>query len=123
MEYGIEIVPESVPPAKAPYQMKDLELKELNRQLQELEAQNFIRPSSFPYGAPILFVKKKDGSMRLCVDYCALNKITIKNAYLLPLIEDLIDRLQGAKYLSRIDFRLSYHQIRIAAKDVEKTAF
>ena len=95
----------------------------MNRQLQDLLAKGFIRPSTSPYGAPVLFVRKKDGSIRMCVDYRALNKDTIKNKYPLPHIDDLLDRLAGARYFSKIDLRAGYHQVRIAAGDEFKTAF
>ena len=91
--------------------------------MQELEACGFIRPSNSPYGAPINFVAKKDGTLRMCMDYRSLNKITIKSKYPLPLILDLLDQLQGAQYFSRIDLRSGYHQIRITIEDIEKTAF
>ena len=84
------------------------ELVELNKQLEELQRIGFIRPSSSPWGAPVLFVKKKDGSMRLCVDYRALNEVTIKNKYPLPRIDDLFYQLKGAKYFSKIDLRSGY---------------
>ena len=83
----------------------------------------FIQPSKSPFGAPILFVKKKDGTMRMCVDYRALNDITIKNSYPLPRVDELFDQLQGAQYFSKIDLRSGYHQIRIEPEDVPKTAF
>ena len=83
----------------------------------------FIRPSTSPWGAPVLFVKKKDGSLRLCIDYRQLNKVTIKNKYPLPRIDDLFDQLQGAQYFSKIDLRSEYHQLRIRSSDVPKTAF
>ena len=89
--------------------------------MDKLLAKGYIRQSKSPYGAPVLFVDKKDGKLRLCVDYRALNKVTVKNSYPLPRIDDLFDRLAGAKYFSRIDFRLGYDQIRIAQGDEEKT--
>ncbi|KAJ0455185.1 putative nucleotidyltransferase, Ribonuclease H [Helianthus annuus] len=98
-------------------------MKELRTQLDELLAKGFIRPSSSPWGAPILFVKKKDGSMRLCIDYRELNKVTIKNRYPLPRIDDLFDQLQGASYFSKIDLRSGYHQLKVKDEDVHKTAF
>ena len=83
----------------------------------------FIRPSKSPWGAPVLFVKKKDGTFRLCVDYRQLNKVTVKNRYPLPRMDDLFDQLQGARVFSKIDLRSGYHQLRIRAEDVPKTAF
>jgi len=103
--------------------MSPTELDELKRQLDELTQSGFIRPSKSPFGAPVLFVKKKDGTMRMCVDYRALNTITVKNSYALPRIDELFDRLQGARYFSKVDLRSGYHQIRIHADDVPKTAF
>ena len=99
------------------------ELAELKKQLEELQRIGFIRPSSSPWGAPVLFVKKKDRSMRLCVDYRALNKVTIKNKYPLPRIDDLFDQLKGAKYFSKIDLRSGYFQLKIRESDIPKTAF
>ncbi|GJX19854.1 putative reverse transcriptase domain-containing protein [Tanacetum coccineum] len=97
VEFNIELIPGAEPISKAPYRMAPIELKELKDQLQELLERGFIRPSVSPWGAPVLFVKKKDGSMRLCIDYRELNKITIRNRYPLPRIDDLFDQLQGAK--------------------------
>jgi len=98
-------------------------LGELKKQLEELLEKQFIRPSVSPWGAPVLLVKKKDGSMRLCMDYRQLNKVTIKNRYPLPRIDDLMDRLVGAEVFSKIDLRSGYHQIRVKTKDISKTAF
>ena len=103
--------------------MAPLELKELNLQLQELLERGFIRPSVSPWGAPVLFVKKKDGTLRLCIDYRQLNKLTVKNKYLLPRIDDLFDQLKGASIFSKIDLRSGYHQLRIKDVDVHKMAF
>ncbi len=113
-------MPGVAPPAKAPYRMSHEELKELKVQLEELLAKGYIKPNKSPYGAPILFVHKKDGTLRMCVDYRALNKATVKNWYPLPRIDDLFDRLSGAKVFSRIDLRLGYYQIQIAEGDKEK---
>ncbi|GJS49981.1 putative nucleotidyltransferase, ribonuclease H [Tanacetum coccineum] len=112
IEFGIELIPGAEPISKAPYRMAPVELKELKEQLQEMLENGFIRPSVSPWGAPVLFVKKKDGSMRLCIDYRELNRITIRNRYPLPRIDDLFDQLQGAKYFSKIDLRSGYHQLR-----------
>nr|GEY04841.1 putative reverse transcriptase domain-containing protein [Tanacetum cinerariifolium] len=98
-------------------------MKELSKQLQELSDKGFIRPSSSPWGAPILFVKKKDGSFRMCIDYRELNKLTVKNRYLLLKIDDLFDQLQGSSIYSKIDLRLGYHQLRIQEQDIPKIAF
>ena len=105
IEFVIDLVPRTAPIAKRPYRMAASESAELKKQLEELQRIGFIRPSSSPWGAPVLFVKKKDGSMRLCVDYRALNEVTIKNKYSLPRIDDLFDQLKGAKYFSKIDLR------------------
>ena len=106
-----------------PYRMAPAELRELKEQLQELLDKGFIRPSTSPWGTPVLFVKKKDGTLRLCIDYRELNKVTIKNKYPLLRIDDLFDQLQGAQYFSKIDLRSSYHQLRIRKADVSKMAF
>jgi hypothetical protein len=98
-------------------------LEELKRQIVELEAKGFIRQSSSLWGAFVLFVKKKDGSLRMCVDYRALNEVTIKNKYPLPRIDDLFDQLKGASVFSKIDLRSGYHQLKIRQEDISKTAF
>ena len=108
IEFVIDLVPGTSPIAKRPYRMAASELVELKKQLEELQRIGFIRPSSSPWGAPVLFVKKKDGIMRLCVDYRALNEVTIKNKYPLPRIDDLFDQLKGTKYFSKIDLRSGY---------------
>nr|AAP73852.1 putative gag-pol polyprotein [Oryza sativa Japonica Group] len=99
------------------------DLEELKKQIRELQEKEFVRPSSSPWGAPVLFVKKKDGSMRMCVDYRSLNEVTIKNKYPLPRIDDLFDQLKGAKVFSKIDLRSGYHQLKIRIADIPKTAF
>jgi hypothetical protein len=119
----IELEPLSKPPSFPPYRMPLAQLPELKRQLDDLLAKGFIQQSKSPFGAPVLFVTKSDGSLRLCVDYRALNKITIKNKYPLPRIEDLLNQLVGAKYFTKIDLRSGYHQLRIHPDDVHKTAF
>jgi hypothetical protein len=121
VDHAIEVIPGIEPPAKAPYRMSHEELKELKVQLEELLAKGYIKPSKSPYGAPVLFVHKKDGTLRMCVDYRALNKATVKNRYPLLCIDDLFDRLLGAKVFSRIDLRSGYYQIRIKEGDEEKT--
>ncbi|GJR92536.1 putative nucleotidyltransferase, ribonuclease H [Tanacetum coccineum] len=123
VEFTIELIPGAQPISKAPYRMAPVELKELKDQLQELLERGFIRPSVSPWGAPVLFVKKKDGSMRLCIDYRELNRITVRNKYPLPRIDDLFDQLQGAKFFSKIDLRSGYHQLRVKEQDISKTAF
>ncbi|GJZ97107.1 putative reverse transcriptase domain-containing protein [Tanacetum coccineum] len=109
--------------ARAPYRLAPSEMKELSDQLQELSDKGFIRPSSSPWGAPVLFVKKKDGSFRMCIDYQELNKLTVKNRYPLPRIDDLFDQLQGSSVYSKIDLRSGYHQLRVREEDILKTAF
>ncbi|KAH9763231.1 Endonuclease [Citrus sinensis] len=123
VEFTIELVPSTTPTSRAPYRMAPIELKELKVQLQELLDKGFIRPSVSPWGAPVLFVKKKDGSMGLCIDYWQLNMVTVKNQYPLPRIDDLFDQLQGAVVFSKIDLRSGYHQLKIRSEDVSKTAF
>ncbi|KAD5961899.1 hypothetical protein E3N88_13372 [Mikania micrantha] len=123
VEFTIDLVPGAESISKAPYRMAPTELKELKEQLEELLDLGFIRPSVSPWGAPVLFVKKKDGTMRLCIDYRELNKITIRNRYPLPRIDDLFDQLQGAKCFSKIDLRSGYHQLKIKDSDISKSAF
>ncbi|KAL4016708.1 hypothetical protein IC575_024365 [Cucumis melo] len=123
VEFAIELESGTIPISRAPYRTAPAELKELKVQLQELLDKGFIRPSVSPWGALVLFVKKKDGSMRLCIDYRELNKVTVKNRYPLPRIDDLFDQLQGATVFSKIDLRSGYHQLRIKDGDVPKTAF
>jgi Reverse transcriptase (RNA-dependent DNA polymerase) len=123
IDHAIELIPGSEPPSKPIYQMSHMEMQELKKQLNDLMEKGFIQPSVSPFGAPVLFVHKKEGALRLCVDYRALNKITIKNRYPLPRIEDLMDRLTGAKYFSKIDLYSGYHQVRIKQEDIPKTAF
>ncbi|GKA36574.1 putative reverse transcriptase domain-containing protein [Tanacetum coccineum] len=123
VEFQIELVPGAAPVAWAPYRLATSEMKELSDQLQELSDKGFIRPSSSPWGAPVLFVKKKDGSFRMCIDYKELNKLTVKNRYPLPRIDDLFDNLQGSSVYSKVDIRLGYHQLRVREEDILKTAF
>ncbi|GKD72826.1 putative reverse transcriptase domain-containing protein, partial [Tanacetum coccineum] len=123
VEFHIELIPGAAPVARAPYRLAPAEMKELAEQLKELSDKGFIRPSSSPWGAPILFVKKKDGSFRMCIDYRELNKLTVKNHYPLPRIDDLFDQLQGSSIYSKIDLRSGYHQLRVREEDIPKTAF
>ena len=123
VEFVIELKPGTAPVSRRAYWMPPKELAELKTQLQELLDKGFIRPSSSPWGCPAIFVKKKDKTLRLCVDYRPLNEVTIKNKYPLPLIDLLFDQLAGAKVFSKIDLRTSYHQIKIRPEDISKTAF
>ncbi|GJT14939.1 putative nucleotidyltransferase, ribonuclease H [Tanacetum coccineum] len=123
VEFQIDLVPGAAPVARAPYRLAPSEMNELSEQLKELSDKGFIRPSSSPWGAPVLFVKKKDGSFRMCIDYRELNKLTVKNRYPLPRIDDLFDQLQGSSVYSKIDLRSGYHQLRVREEDIPKTAF
>ncbi|GJY93295.1 putative reverse transcriptase domain-containing protein [Tanacetum coccineum] len=123
IEFRIELVLRAIPVAKSPYRLAPSEMKELLDQLKELQDKGFIQPSSLPWGSPVLFMKKKDGSFRMCIDYRQLNKLTIKNRYPLPRIDDLFDQLQGSQYFSKIDLRSEYHQLRLHEDDIPKTAF
>ncbi|KAL0439985.1 UNVERIFIED_CONTAM: Retrovirus-related Pol polyprotein from transposon.6 [Sesamum latifolium] len=122
VDFAIETLPGVAPIPIAPYRMAPVELQELKKQLEELLEKGFIQPSTSPW-APVLFVKKKDSSMRLCVDYRQLNRVTVKNKYPLSRIDDLLDQLKGATTFSKIDLRSGYWQLRIAEKDIPKTAF
>ncbi|GJX70156.1 putative reverse transcriptase domain-containing protein [Tanacetum coccineum] len=123
IEFRIDLIPGASPVVRSPYRLAPSEMLELSNQLKELQEKGFIRPSHSPWGAPVLFVKKKDGSMRMCIDYRELNKLTIKNRYPLPRIDDLFDQLQGACCFSKIDLRSEYHQLRVQEEDIPKTAF
>ncbi|GJY10096.1 putative reverse transcriptase domain-containing protein [Tanacetum coccineum] len=123
VEFQIDLVPGTAPVARAPYRLAPSEMKELSEQLKELSDKGFIRPSSSPWGAPVLFVKKKDGSFQMCIDYRELNKLTVKNRYPLPRIDDLFDQLQGSSVYLKIDLRSGYHQLRVREEDIPKTAF
>lgn len=123
VDHHIDLEPGAKPPFLPTYHMSPRELEELKKQLTELIDKGFIQPSKSPYGAPILFVPKKNGKLRMCVDYRALNKITIRNRYPLPRIDELLDRLHGATIFTKLDLQSGYHQIRIAPQDVPKTAF
>jgi hypothetical protein len=122
IEFVIDLIPGTSPIAKRPYRMATPELAELKKQLRELQRSGFIRPSSSPWGAPVLFVEK-DKRLRMCVDYRSLNEVTIKNKYPFPRIDDLFDQLKGAKYFSKVDLRSGYHQLKIRENDIPKTAF
>ena len=121
--FEIRLVPGTQPIFRSPYKMAPVLQVELKKQIEELFAKGFIRPSVFPWAAPVIFVEKKDGTKRLCVDYRGLNQVTIKNKYPLPRIDALFDQLKGAKVFSKIDLQSGYHQLRIKEEDIEKTAF
>ena len=123
VEITIDLIPGTEPISIPPYRMAPAELRELKVQLEELLSKGFIRPSTSPWGAPVLLVKKKDGSLRLCIDYRHLNWATICNQYPLPRIYELFDQLQGSRVYSKIDLRSGYHQLRVQESDVPKTAF
>ena len=123
IEFVIEWIPETESIFIPPYIMAPAELKELKAQLEELLSKGFIRPSTTQWGALFLFVKNKDGSLRLCIDYRQLNRGTISNQYLLPRIDELFDQLHGSWVYSKIDLRSGYHQLRVRENDVSKTAF
>ncbi|KAI3814357.1 hypothetical protein L1987_19110 [Smallanthus sonchifolius] len=123
VEFRIDLVPGANPVARAPYRLAPSEMQELASQLQELSDKGFIRPIHSPWGAPVLFVKKKDGSFRMCIDYRELNKLTIKNCYPFPRIDVLFDQIQCSTCFSKIDLRSGYHQLRVQEGDISKTAF
>ena len=123
LAHAIDLTPGAEPPHRPVYRMPTDELEELRRQLQLLLEKGWIRPSTSPFGAPILFVRKKDGTLRMVVDYRLLNKVTIKNKYPLPRVDDLLDRLHGAKFFTKIDLQQGYYQIRLREEDIHKTAF
>jgi hypothetical protein len=123
VDHRIDLIPGAAPVSIPPYRLSRLEEDEIATQLKDYLRMGHIRHSKSPWGAPVILVKKKDGTWRMCVNYRRLNKLTIKNSYPLPRADDLIDRLQGARYFSKIDLRTGYHQIRIAEDDVPKTAF
>nr|GEW50908.1 hypothetical protein [Tanacetum cinerariifolium] len=119
----MEKVPGAAPVARASYRLAPSEMQEISTQLQELSDKRFIRPSSSPWEAPVLFIKKKDGSLRMCINYRELNKLTVKNRYPLPRIDDLFAQLQGSSVYLKIDLRSGYHQLRVRDEDISKTAF
>jgi hypothetical protein len=116
-------MPRAAPVSKATYIMSTPEIKELQLQLEELLKKGYIHPSVSSWGAPFLFVKKKDGTLRLCIDFQQLNKVTVKNKYPLPRIDDILDHLKDAKFFLKIDLRSGYYQVRIKDEDISKTAF
>jgi hypothetical protein len=123
IEFIIELIPGTAPIAQRAYRMNPQDLEELKRQLADMLSKGLSRPSTSPWGSPVLFVDKQDGTIRLCVDYRKLNEVTIKNKYPLPKIEDLFDQLNGAKVFSKIDLRTGYHQLKVRESDIPKTAF
>ena len=120
-DHKIELDPGEKPPAMGPYRMAPPELEELRRQLKELLYAGFIQPSKAPYSAPILFQKKHNGSLRMCIDYRVLNKVTVKNKYHIPIIADLFDQLGRARYFTKLDLQSRYYQVMIAEGDELKT--
>ena len=123
MEHEIATDPDAVPPSRAPYRLGPKEVAEMGEQIKDLLSQGYIRPSCSPYGAPILFVPKKDGRWRMCVDYRLLNRQTKKDKYPIPRIDDLLDKLGRSRYFTKLDLASGYHQIAMKAEDVHKTAF
>ncbi|GKE76993.1 putative reverse transcriptase domain-containing protein [Tanacetum coccineum] len=123
VEFQIDLIHGAAPVARAPYRLALSEMKELSYQLKEISDKGFIRPRSPLWGAPVLFVKKKDGSFRMCIDYRELNKLMVKNRYPLLRIDNLFDQLQGSNVYSKIDLRSGYHQLRVREEDILKTAF
>nr|GEY18136.1 putative reverse transcriptase domain-containing protein [Tanacetum cinerariifolium] len=122
-KFQIDLVHGAAPVARAPYRLAPSGMKDLSEQLKELSDKGFIRHSSSPWGAPVLFVKKKDGSFKMYIDYQELNKLTVKNRYPLPRIDDLFDHFQGSSVYSKIDPRSGYHQLRVQEEDIPKTTF
>ena len=123
LDHKIPLVPGANPPHMRPYRVPQHQKKEMEEQIKKLLAAHLIRHSQSPYAALVLLVKKKDSSMRLCTDFRKLNALTIKNKFPIPVIEDLLDELHGAKYFSKLDLRSGYHQIRMHPEDIHKTAF
>ena len=123
VDFRIELHPGTSPISKTLHRMAPVELQELKVQIQELLGKGFIRPSTSPWGAQVLFAKNKDKTLRLCIDYKQLNRVTIKNRYPLPRIDDLFDLLRGARVYSKIDLRTGYHQLRVREADIPKTTF
>jgi hypothetical protein len=123
IDFSIELAPGVVLVSRTPYQMSTPKLVEFKFQLKEMMDKGYIQPNVSPWGAPVLFVKKKDGTLRLCIDYRKLNKVTIKNKYPLPRIDDIFDQFGGSSIFSKIDLRSGYHQVRIKGEDIHKTTF
>jgi hypothetical protein len=123
VEFAIGLIPGTAPISKWAYRVSGPELVELKKQIDELSEKGYVRPSTSPWAAPVLFMEKEDGTKRMCIDYRALNEVTIKNKYPLPRIEDLFDQLRGASVFSKIDLRLGYHQLRIWPSDIPKMTF
>jgi hypothetical protein len=123
LSFAIDLMPTAEPVSRTLYRMAPAELKELKEQLQELLTQGFIRPSVSPWGTLVLFVKKKDGTLRMCIDYWGLNDLTIKNKYPLPRMDELFDQLQGAGCYSKLDLRQGYYQVKVKEEDIPKTVF
>jgi hypothetical protein len=123
INFSINLMPGVAPVLKSPYRMSTPELKELQLQLEEILKKGYIHPSVSPWGDPVLFMKKKDGTLRLCIDFQQLNKVTVKNKYPLPRIDDLFDQLKGARIFSKIDLRSGYHQLTLKEEDISKTTF
>jgi hypothetical protein len=123
IQFVVELKPDTAPIFKTPFRMTTSELAELKEHIKELLEKGFIFPSSSPWGTPMIFVLKKDGTQRLCIDYRALNEVTIKNKYLLPRIDHLFDQLRGAYVFSKIDLRSGYYQLKVRECNISKTAF
>jgi hypothetical protein len=123
VEFAIELILGTTPISKRAYRVSEPELVELKKQIDELLEKGYIRPSTSPWAAPVLFVEKKDGTKRMCIDCRSLNEVTVKNKYPLRRIEDLFDQLRGASVFSKIDLRSGYHQLRIRPSDIPKTTF
>ena len=123
VDFIIELQPRTLPISMTPHKMALVELQELKVQIQQLLDKGFIRPSTSPWGASVLFANKKDKTLRLCEDYRQLNRVTIKNQYPLPMINDLFNQLRGVHVYSKIDLHISYHQLRIREADIPKTKF